>query len=96
MSSPNTTTVHADAATLLRVQNDYAVRDVALSVDDTELAASVRHLGRQLAVAIVEAVPESVERSIALQKVHEAFLWTQHQVSMRTATPIVDTTEASA
>jgi hypothetical protein len=86
----------ADADDLVATMARYDERVVELSFDDEATVSSVRRSARGLAIAIVDAVPQSVERAIALQKVREAYLWVADEVAALAPQPIVSTTEQSA
>jgi len=85
-----------DAVVLVETMAQYAERAGELSIEDDAKVSSVRRLARELALAIVDAVPQSVERAIVLQKVREAHLWVADEVALRIPQPLVSTTEQSA
>lgn len=85
-----------DAVVLVETMAQYVERVVELSIEDDAKVSSVRRLARELALAIVDAVPQSVERAIVLQKVREAHLWVADEVALRIPQPLVSTREQSA
>jgi len=87
---------HAEADDLVETMSKYDERVVELNFDDEATVSSVRRLARELALAIVDAVPQSVERAIVLQKVREAYLWVADEVAALAPKPIASTTEQSA
>lgn len=94
---PDQNTPHdAEADDLVETMSKYDERVVELNFDDEATVSSVRRLARELALAIVDAVPQSVERAIVLQKVREAYLWVADEVAALAPQPIVSTTEQSA
>lgn len=86
----------SDAVVLVETMAQYAERVAELSIEDDAKVSSVRRLARELALAIVDAVPQSVERAIVLQKVREAHLWVADEIALRVPQPLVSTTEQSA